>query len=298
MMKMRKRAAITAMLLVTCTIGGCGLKKNAAEPVSTKAAAQEETKPYSNGEEYSRYLEVRQSVHQSYVEANNAYNASLAAEREEREAAKKASIEASIAEEEASKQAERDDMQRIIEEQSVTPGKASDHETAADTISDPVTGEDVTVPEGAAAVLPTEEPTKPAQEYPAGTLIETTEQTKEDLWSHNSSTNNLDGKHGDVATWHRLYEIADAWCNNGKGGTIGNEDCRNQMVAAGAPVSQRRTGVVNYQFSGTTIDRWNFEMKMDEIQEFASDPHGFSYWRSFYDPVTDTTTVWYAYSEH
>lgn len=295
MMKMRKRAAITAMLLVTCTIGGCGLKKNAAEPVSTKAAAQEETKPYSNGEEYSRYLEVRQSVHQSYVEANNAYNASLAAEREEREAAKKASIEASIAEEEASKQAERDDMQRIMEEQSVTPGKASDHETAADTISDPVTGEDVTVPEGAAAVLPTEEPTKPAQEYPAGTLIETTEQTKADgLWPNNSSTNNLDGKHGDVATWHRLYEIADAWCNNGKGGTIGNEDCRNQMVAAGAPVSQKRTGVVNYQFSGTTTDWWDFQM--DVMTEAAADSHGFSYWRSFYDPATDTTTVWYAYS--
>lgn len=297
MMKMRKRAVITAMLLVTCTIGGCGLKKNAAEPVSTKAAAQEETKPYSNGEEYSRYLEVRQSVHQSYVEANNAYNASLAAEREEREAAKRASIEASIAEEEASKQAERDDMQRIMEEQSVTPGKASDHETAADTVSDPVTGEDVTVPEGAAAVLPTEEPTKPAQEYPAGTLIETTEQTKADgLWPNNSSTNNLDGKHGDVATWHRLYEIADAWCNNGKGGTIGNEDCRNQMVAAGAPAHAKVTGVTNYQFSGTTTGWWDFQMNV--MTEAEDSSHGFSYWRSFYDPATDTTTVWYAYSEH
>lgn len=99
---------------------------------------------------------MRQSVHQSYVEANDAYNALLAAVREERETAKKASIEASIAEEESSKQAERDDMQRVMEEQSVTPGKASDHETAVDIISDPVTGEDVTVPEGAAAVLPTE----------------------------------------------------------------------------------------------------------------------------------------------
>lgn len=296
MIKMRKRAVTAAaMLLVTCVIGGCGVKKNNTEPASTQAKTQEETKPYSNGEEYSRYLEVRQSVHQSYVDANNAYNASLAAVREEREAAVKASVEASIAADEASKQEERDNQQRIMEEQSVEPGKASDHETAAGTINDPVTGEEVTVPAGAAAVIPTEEPTKPAQEYPAGTLIETTEQTKADgLWPNNSSTNNLDGKHTDVARWHRLYEIADAWCNNGKGGVISNEDCRNQMVAAGAPASEKRTGVTNYQFSGTTTDPWEFTMNV--MTEAEDSSHGFSYWRSFYDPATDTTTVWYAYS--
>lgn len=292
----RKTMTMAATLVMTTALlTGCGAKNTEQVSVTTAVSSQEETKPYNNAEEASRYAEIEKSIHMSRVEANRAYNESLAAKRKEKEASVAASVQASIAEEEASKQAERDRKQEVIESQSVEPGKASEHETTTDVITDPVTSETVTVPEGAVAVLPTEEATVSAPTYPAGTLIETTEQTKADgLWPHNNWTNNLSG-YTVPERYYLMLDAANEWCNDGRGGKMSNEELQNRMVAIGTSPKPNMSGVHTYQFAGQTMSSWDFQMEvMDE--DAAEGGYAFSYFRSFYDPSTDTTTVWYAYA--
>lgn len=290
----RKAMAVAAILVMTTGAVGCGAKK--AEQTSASTEVKEETMPYSNAEEASRYLEEQRSIHMAQVEKDKAYNESLAAKFKEREEAAAASAQAASEAEEASKQAEIDKKNAIIEEQSVEPGKSSEHETTTDVVTDPVTDETVTVPDGAVAVLPTEEATEPTQPaYPEGTLIETTEQTKADgLWPHNNWTNNLSG-YTVPERYYLMLDAANEWCNDGKGSAMTNEALQAKMVAIGTSPKANMSGVHTYQFSGQTMSAWDFQMDvMDE--DAAEGGYAFSYFRSFYDPSTDTTTVWYAYA--
>lgn len=291
----RKAMAVAAILVMTTGAVGCGAKKAEQTSASTEVTSQEETMPYSNAEEASRYLEEQRSIHMAQVEKDKAYNESLAAKFKEREEAAAASAQAASEAEEASKQAEIDKKNAIIEEQSVEPGKSSEHETT-DVVTDPVTDETVTVPDGAVAVLPTEEATEPTQPaYPEGTLIETTEQTKADgLWPHNNWTNNLSG-YTVPERYYLMLDAANEWCNDGKGSAMTNEALQAKMVAIGTSPKANMSGVHTYQFSGQTMSAWDFQMDvMDE--DAAEGGYAFSYFRSFYDPSTDTTTVWYAYA--
>ena len=286
----RKAMAVAAIVVMTTGAAGCGAKKAEQTSASTEVTSQE-TMPYSNAEEASRYLEEQRSIHMAQVEKDKAYNESLAAKFKEREEAAAAS-EA----EEASKQAEIDKKNAIIEEQTVEPGKSSEHETTTDVVTDPVTDETVTVPDGAVAVLPTEEATEPTQPaYPEGTLIETTEQTKADgLWPHNNWTNNLSG-YTVPERYYLMLDAANEWCNDGRGSAMTNEALQAKMVAIGTSPKANMSGVHTYQFSGQTMSAWDFQMDvMDE--DAAEGGYAFSYFRSFYDPSTDTTTVWYAYA--
>lgn len=292
----RKAMAVAAILVMTTGAVGCGAKKAEQTSASTEVTSQEETMPYSNAEEASRYLEEQRSIHMAQVEKDKAYNESLAAKFKEREEAAAASAQAASEAEEASKQAEIDKKNAIIEEQSVEPGKSSEHETTTDVVTDPVTDETVTVPDGAVAVLPTEEATEPTQPaYPEGTLIETTEQTKADgLWPHNNWTNNLSG-YTVPERYYLMLDAANEWCNDGKGSAMTNEALQAKMVAIGTSPKANMSGVHTYQFSGQTMSAWDFQMDvMDE--DAAEGGYAFSYFRSFYDPSTDTTTVWYAYA--
>ena len=292
----RKAMAVAAILVMTTGAVGCGAKKAEQTSASTEVTSQEETMPYSNAEEASRYLEEQRSIHMAQVEKDKAYNESLAAKFKEREEAAAASAQASSEAEEASKQAEIDKKNAIIEEQSVEPGKSSEHETTTDVVTDPVTDETVTVPDGAVAVLPTEEATEPTQTaYPEGTLIETTEQTKADgLWPHNNWTNNLSG-YTVPERYYLMLDAANEWCNDGKGSDMTNDALQAKMVAIGTSPKANMSGVHTYQFSGQTMSAWDFQMDvMDE--DAAEGGYAFSYFRSFYDPSTDTTTVWYAYA--
>ena len=279
-------------LVLTTGAVGCGAKK--AEQTSASTEVKEETMPYSNAEEASRYLEEQRSIHMAQVEKDKAYNESLAAKFKEREEAAAASAQAASEAEEASKQAEIDKKNAIIEEQSVEPGKSSEHETT-DVVTDPVTDETVTVPDGAVAVLPTEEATEPTQPaYPEGTLIETTEQTKADgLWPHNNWTNNLSG-YTVPERYYLMLDAANEWCNDGKGSAMTNEALQAKMVAIGTSPKANMSGVHTHQFSGQTMSWWDFTMY--ELSEDEDASYAFSYFRSFYDPSTDTTTVWYAYA--
>lgn len=291
----RKAMAVAAIVVMTTGAAGCGAKKAEQTSASTEVTSQE-TMPYSNAEEASRYLEEQRSIHMAQVEKDKAYNESLAAKFKEREEAAAASAQASSEAEEASKQAEIDKKNAIIEEQSVEPGKSSEHETTTDVVMDPVTDETVTVPDGAVAVLPTEEATEPTQPaYPEGTLIETTEQTKADgLWPHNNWTNNLSG-YTDPSQYYAMLNVANEWCNDGRGSAMSNEECHSRLVSYGSAPTPKRSGVHTYQFSGQTMSAWDFQMDvMDE--DAAEGGYAFSYFRSFYDPSTDTTTVWYAYA--
>ena len=291
----RKAMAVAAILVMTTGAAGCGAKKAEQTSASTEVTSQE-TMPYSNAEEASRYLEEQRSIHMAQVEKDKAYNESLAAKFKEREEAAAASAQAASEAEEASKQAEIDKKNAIIEEQSVEPGKSSEHETTTDVVTDPVTDETVTVPDGAVAVLPTEEATEPTQPaYPEGTLIETTEQTKADgLWPHNNWTNNLSG-YTVPERYYLMLDAANEWCNDGRGSAMTNEALQAKMVAIGTSPKANMSGVHTYQFSGQTMSAWDFQMDvMDE--DAAEGGYAFSYFRSFYDPSTDTTTVWYAYA--
>lgn len=292
----RKAMAVAAILVMTTGAVGCGAKKAEQTSASTEVTSQEETMPYSNSEEASRYLEEQRSIHMAQVEKDKAYNESLAAKFKEREEAAAASAQAASEAEEASKQAEIDKKNAIIEEQSVEPGKSSEHETTTDVVTDPVTDETVTVPDGAVAVLPTEEATEPTQPaYPEGTLIETTEQTKADgLWPHNNWTNNLSG-YTVPERYYLMLDAANEWCNDGKGSAMTNDALQAKMVAIGTSPKSNTSGVCNYQFSGRTMSWWDFQMGMMSDDEM--DSYAFSYFRSFYDPSTDTTTVWYAYAD-
>lgn len=177
--------------------------------------------------------------------------------------------------------------------------------TESQTTYNPVTRETETVPEGAVEVKPTEaevvvEPTlPPAMEEPttesyqtpiiAEGLIETTEESiANGLWPHNSSTNNprvwlipgqLDAQRA----------IAEAWCNNGNGGAS-DEETVSKLNA----VENSGAAAVRIQFQGRSIDEWTFTM--DILTEEQANAHSFSYFRTFYDPSTDTTTVWYTYN--
>lgn len=285
----RKAMAVAAVLVMTTGAVGCGAKKAEQTSASTEVTSQEET-------EASRYLEEQRSIHMAQVEKDKAYNESLAAKFKEREEAAAASAQAASEAEEASKQAEIDKKNAIIEEQSVEPGKSSEHETTTDVVTDPVTDETVTVPDGAVAVLPTEETTEPTQPaYPEGTLIETTEQTKADgLWPHNNWTNNLSG-YTVPERYYLMLDAANEWCNDGRGSAMTNEALQAKMVAIGTSPKANMSGVHTYQFSGQTMSAWDFQMDvMDE--DAAEGGYAFSYFRSFYDPSTDTTTVWYAYA--
>lgn len=291
----RKAMAVAAIVVMTTGAAGCGAKKAEQTSASTEVTSQE-TMPYSNAEEASRYLEEQRSIHMAQVEKDKAYNESLAAKFKEREEAAAASAQAASEAEEASKQAEIDKKNAIIEEQSVEPGKSSEHETTTDVVTDPVTDETVTVPDGAVAVLPTEEATEPTQPaYPEGTLIETTEQTKADgLWPHNNWTNNLSG-YTVPERYYLMLDAANEWCNDGRGSAMTNEALQAKMVAIGTSPKANMSGVHTYQFSGQTMSAWDFQMDvMDE--DAAEGGYAFSYFRSFYDPSTDTTTVWYAYA--
>lgn len=292
----RKAMAVAAIVVMTTGAVGCGAKKAEQTSASTEVTSQEETMPYSNAEEASRYLEEQRSIHMAQVEKDKAYNESLAAKFKEREEAAAASAQAASEAEEASKQAEIDKKNAIIEEQSIEPGKSSEHETTTDVVKDPVTDETVTVPDGAVAVLPTEEATEPTQPaYPEGTLIETTEQTKADgLWPHNNWTNNLSG-YTVPERYYLMLDAANEWCNDGKGSGMTNDALQAKMVAIGTSSKANMSGVHTYQFSGQTMSAWDFQMDvMDE--DAAEGGYAFSYFRSFYDPSTDTTTIWYAYA--
>lgn len=292
----RKAMAVAAILVMTTGAVGCGAKKAEQTSASTEVTSQEETMPYSNAEEASRYLEEQRSIHMAQVEKDKAYNESLAAKFKEREEAAAASAQAASEAEEASKQAEIDKKNAIIEEQSVEPGKSSEHETTTDVVTDPVTDETVTVPDGAVAVLPTEEATEPTQPaYPEGTLIETTEQTKADgLWPHNNWTNNLSG-YTVPERYYLMLDAANEWCNDGRGSAMTNEALQAKMVAIGTSPKSNMSGVHTYQFSGQTMNAWDFQMGV--MDEDAAEGYAFEYWRSFYDVLTDTTTVWYAYAD-
>lgn len=73
-----------------------------------------------------------------------------------------------------------------------------------------------------------------------------------------------------------------------------NEALQAKMVAIGTSPKANMSGVHTHQFSGQTMSAWDFTMY--ELSEDEDDFYAFSYFRSFYDPSTDTTTVWYAYA--
>ena len=94
--------------------------------------------------------------------------------------------------------------------------------------------------------------------------------------------------------YYAMLNVANEWCNDGRGSAMSNEECHSRLVSYGSAPTPKRSGVHTHQFSGQTMSWWDFTMY--ELSEDEDASYAFSYFRSFYDPSTDTTTVWYAYA--
>lgn len=276
-------SALALIVIVTAVLSLKGKSGKTAEAVTSESSTEETTK-------------WTDEMVQAYMESLEAERQAVRAAQESRDAERKAELES----QEASRAA--------IEATRPTSAEA---ETAA-VITDAVTKETLTAPEGAAAVLPTavdteaptimepdtepvtEAVTEPVPAVPAAAdgEIEITEEIIDDCFPEltDTSRNNPVNRLLDWQNPSKFYEmnaVCEAWCNNGNGDK--NSDCSAQLTA----ISGRSAHSRAIPYPGRDVDMWTLCIEI--MTEAECGGGNYEWMKAYYDPETDITTVWYAY---